>query len=150
MHRFVPHVETRLADAIRAYRSAHRLTQAQFGNRIGATKGTVGNWERGGRPQSRFHETLCGVLELDFAEFAELLDGTSGADVVPIGGRGLSVGTTPNAAQRTFDGPASTQDAELRRDVISAASDVLRNGGVRPEDVPDFTARLMRVANVPW
>lgn len=42
-----------------AYREKHELTLAEFGNRVGATKGMVWKWERGtAMPRPKYAEAI--------------------------------------------------------------------------------------------
>lgn len=49
---------------LRATRVNRRLTQAQLGSMLGVRQQTVGAWERGESPQSRFLDALVDFLEL--------------------------------------------------------------------------------------
>lgn len=68
-----------LATRLRDRRLHDNLTQRELGRRFGVRQQTVGAWELGERPQSRFHGALVSYLGLDdVAELKLLLDGTLG------------------------------------------------------------------------
>jgi transcriptional regulator with XRE-family HTH domain len=53
------------ASRLRRQRSASDLTQAQLAERFGVRQQTIGAWERGERPQSRFLADLAGYIGMD-------------------------------------------------------------------------------------
>lgn len=59
------------------------LTQAQLGERFGVRQQTIGAWEHGERPQSRFFGVLANYIGLEERELVSLIDSQS---ELPIGG----------------------------------------------------------------
>jgi len=53
------------ASRLRRQRSADDLTQAQLAKRFGVRQQTIGAWERGERPQSRFLADLADYVGMD-------------------------------------------------------------------------------------
>jgi transcriptional regulator with XRE-family HTH domain len=59
---------------LRRQRLADDLTQAELGERFSVRQQTIGAWERGERPQSRFLSPLADYLGLEEQELAWLID----------------------------------------------------------------------------
>ena len=59
---------------LRRQRRTDRLTQAALGARFGVTQQTIGAWEHGERPQSRFFGELADYLKMDVEELVQLID----------------------------------------------------------------------------
>jgi transcriptional regulator with XRE-family HTH domain len=88
---------------LRNKRLADDLTQAELGERFRVRQQTIGAWERGERPQSRFLNELATYLEFnDERDLAKLLDGQAGPSPVPeVPGAGSDqVPETDGAAMR--------------------------------------------------
>lgn len=63
------------ASRLRRQRRTDDLTQAELAERFGVRQQTIGAWERGERPQSRFLGELAGYLGLEGAsELMSLID----------------------------------------------------------------------------
>ncbi len=63
-----------LGSRLRRQRRADDLTQAELAKQFGVRQQTIGAWERGERPQSRFFAELRRYLGLDEREFLTLID----------------------------------------------------------------------------
>ena len=74
---------------LRAQRQADNLTQAELAPRFGVRQQTLGAWERGERPQSRFFRDLGNYLGLGERELVSLLGSQAemltGQDAVGMG-----------------------------------------------------------------
>lgn len=68
-----------MGSALRSRRLANDLTQADLGRILKVTQQTIGSWERGERPQSRFLPDIADFLGLsDEAALLRLIDGVEG------------------------------------------------------------------------
>jgi transcriptional regulator with XRE-family HTH domain len=64
-----------LGSLLRRKRVADDLTQAELGQRFGVRQQTIGAWERGERPQSRFIGSLAEYIGLEKQGLLSLIDG---------------------------------------------------------------------------
>jgi transcriptional regulator with XRE-family HTH domain len=69
-----------LGSLLQRRRHTGNLTQAQLGKRLGVSQQTIGAWERGERPQSRFLNDLAGYLGMDKDKLVLLIDRQSHED----------------------------------------------------------------------
>jgi len=117
---------------LRAKRFAERMTQAEVAEQIGVRQQTIGAWERGERPQSRYYAALTSYLALpNERSLIALLDNEaqSGAAVTraaPSQHEPSPPDFDPMAvlarsyAERIQDGtPLSTDEIALYRDFIA-------------------------------
>ena len=89
---------------LRRQRLADDLTQAELGERFGVKQQTIGAWERGERPQSRFFGPLADYLGLEEQELTLLID--SKPELTP--DQQPAIGGIP-------DKPADTDGAAMRQ-----------------------------------
>jgi transcriptional regulator with XRE-family HTH domain len=120
---------------LRSARITRGLTQAQLGARLGVRQQTIGAWERGDKPQSRFLSPLAEFLGLDgLDELETMLDHleTSPAAGGPRTSRSDAGGSATSAEERLtvltnavsarlISGPPLTPDETATvRDLIAA------------------------------
>lgn len=113
-----------LGSRLRRQRHADDLTQAELAGRFGVRQQTIGAWERGERPQSRFFGQLRAYLGLDEREFASLIDSQ-----VEIPGDREAVG-----AEHDSD----DDDAAMMRVLARRFVDDQRTGSLPPEQAADI------------
>lgn len=62
-----------IGNRIRKYRKESGLTQEQFANRIGASKGRVSNWEQGiNRPDADIIGNICRALNVSPSDLLDV------------------------------------------------------------------------------
>lgn len=71
-----------LPDQIKQYRKAHRLTQEEFADLVGATRGQIASYESGSfRPKADVERAICKLLDIDNSKLLY----KNGKEVTPSG-----------------------------------------------------------------
>ena len=103
---------------LRARRFQNNQTQAQLAADLGTRQQTVGNWERGERPQKRFLGKLAEYVELDEGALRVMLDReavarSSGEPVGLSPSRATDQHTSPDSAIQAFIAVAKSYSVKI-------------------------------------
>lgn len=119
-----------LGSRLHRQRLADDLTQGQLAERFGVRQQTIGAWERGERPQSRFHGELANYLGLrNEHELMALIDSQ------------LDLPTDQDAADLASEEAADADAATMRLLARSFVQDQLK-GSLPPAQAADIYRNL--------